>query len=91
MSITHETLGAHIRNILTPYANIIQILEEINNPNVDNKTKQRLKNFLFTKVNPNNLNKNLEHFIKVSKLDEVEAINWRATKLFEEYCKEKEC
>ena len=71
--INHETLGAHIRNILSPYANIIQILEEINNPNIDNKTKQRLKNFLFTKINLNNLNKNLEHFIKVSKLEEVEA------------------
>ena len=83
--INHETLGAHIRNILTPYANIIQLLEDIHENN-----DERMKEFLLTKIDPKKLQKNLNHFIEVSKLKEVEDINWRATELFEKYYKEIE-
>lgn len=83
--IDHETLGAHIRNILTPYANIIQLLEDIHENN-----DERMKEFLLTKIDPKKLHKNLNHFIEVSKLKEVEDINWRATELCEKYYKEIE-
>lgn len=83
--INHETLGAHIRNILTPYANIIQLLEDIHKNN-----DERMKEFLLTKIDPKKLQKNLNHFIEVSKLKEVEDINWRATELCEKYYKEIE-
>lgn len=83
--IDYETLGAHIRNILTPYANIIQLLEDIHENN-----DERMKEFLLTKIDPKKLQKNLNHFIEVSKLKEVEDINWRATELFEKYYKEIE-
>ena len=83
--IDHETLVAHIRNILTPYANIIQLLEDIHENN-----DERMKEFLLTKIDPKKLQKNLNHFIEVSKLKEVEDINWRATELCEKYYKEIE-
>ena len=83
--IDYETLGAHIRNILTPYANIIQLLEDIHENN-----DERMKEFLLTKIDPKKLQKNLNHFIEVSKLKEVEDINWRATELCEKYYKEIE-
>ena len=83
--IDHETLGAHIRNILTPYANIIQLLEDIHE-----NDDERMKEFLLTKIDPKKLQKNLNHFIEVSKLKEVEDINWRATELCEKYYKEIE-
>jgi hypothetical protein len=83
--IEHETLGAHIRNILTPYANIIQLLEDIHE-----NDDERIKEFLLTKVDPKKLQKNLNHFIEVSKLKEVEDINWRKTDLCDKYYKEIE-
>lgn len=83
--IEHETLGAHIRNILTPYANIIQLLEDIHE-----NDDERMKEFLLTKIDPKKLQKNLNHFIEVSKLKEVEDINWRKTDLCDKYYKEIE-
>ena len=83
--IEHETLGAHIRNILTPYANIIQLLEDIHE-----NDDERMKEFLLTKIDPKKLQKNLNHFIEVSKLKEVEDINWRKTDLCNKYYKEIE-
>ena len=84
-----ETLGAHIRNSLGPYANIVHMLEEMHNAETDEETKSLLKDYLLNKIEPEELRKNLEHFIEVSKLEEVEIINWRKTKLFEDYVKTK--
>ena len=88
MSVIHETLGAHIRNILGPYANLVQILSDLKDPNISIDTKNLLKNFLFEKIDPKKLEENLNHFIEVSNLKEVEDINWRATELCEKYYKE---
>ena len=49
-----------------------------------------MKEFLLTKIDPKKLQKNLIHFIEISKLKEVEDINWRATELCEKYYKEIE-
>ena len=79
-----ETLGAHIRNILSPYANIIQILKDVRSEK-DEQHIENIKKFLFNNIDPKELDENLQHFIAVSHLDEIERINWRATKLSEEY------
>ena len=83
-SCNFESLGAHIRNILSPYANIIEILKDVRSEK-DEQCIEKIKKFLFNNINPNELDENLQHFIAVSHLDEVERINWRATKLSEEY------
>ena len=87
--VNHETLGAHIRNILGPYANIVQILSDIHSDN-DESTKKFMIDFLLNKIDPKKLEKNLNHFIEVSNLKEVEDINWRATELADKYYKEIE-
>ena len=89
MAVTHETLGAHIRNILGPYANLVCMLEEIYTGE-DDATVNHVKNYLLTKMDVKELRKNLNHFIEVSHLDEVEDINWRATPLCEKYYAENE-
>jgi hypothetical protein len=79
MAKDFESFGAHIRNMLSPYANIVQILEDISNGS-DNK--DILENFIFDKKRIQNLKENLEHFIEFSKLEELEKLNWRDTNLF---------
>ena len=83
-SCNFETLGAHIRNILSPYANIIQILKDVRSEK-DEQHIEKIKKFLFNNIDPKELDENLQHFIAVSHLDEVERINWRATRLSKEY------
>ena len=82
-----ETLGAHIRNILGPYANIIEILKDVRSEK-DVQSIENIKKFLFNNIDPKELDENLQHFIAVSHLDEIERINWRATKLSEDYYNE---
>lgn len=74
--INNESLGAHLRNILTPYANLIGLLTEAQNG------KEFAKNYLLTKIDVKELQENLDHIVDVSKLKEVEDINWRNTDLF---------
>lgn len=88
MNNQFETFGAHIRNILGPYANIVSMLEDLANPETDLKTKNIILNYLRSDKLLKNCQNNLEHFKKFSYLDELENLNWRATKLFEEYSKE---
>lgn len=82
MAKEFETIGAHIRNILTPYANIIEILKDLQNPNMDDKHKEILKKYLLSGMDIHNLEINLQHFIDLSYLDEIEDINWRDTSLY---------
>lgn len=88
MTNDFETFGAHIRNILGPYANIVSMLEDLADPKTDLKTKNLVLNFLRSDKVLKNAQENLEHFKKFSYLDELENLNWRATKLYEEYCRE---
>jgi len=80
-STNFETLGAHMRNLLSPYSTLIQMLDEIYNGE-DDVSVNHIKNYLLTKLNIDNLKDNLKSFIDVSKLSEVEKINWRATDLY---------
>lgn len=85
-----ETLGAHIRNMLSPYANIVQILYDINSAKTDEKTKKLLKRFLLSKTHSENLKENLQHLIDISNMKEVEKINWRATDLYNKYTEKED-
>lgn len=88
-NIMFETLGAHLRNMYGPYANIVQMLTEINDSErTDERTKTLLRNFLINKTDPRKLQENLQHLIDLSNLPEVENINWRATEMFKNYKEE---
>lgn len=82
MAKEFETMGAHIRNILTPYANIVEILKELQNPDIDDKHKEILKKYLLSGIDLNSLEYNLQQFIDISHLNEIEDINWRDTSLY---------
>lgn len=75
--IDNETLGAHIRNALGPYANMLAVIKGMQEAEeTDNDKKFNMfKKLLYKSTN------NLEHLIDISKMPEVEAINWRQTKL----------
>ena len=85
-----ESFGEHIRNILGPYANIIEMLEDLANPEMDLKHKNLVLNLLRSDKLLKNAQENLEHFIEFSKLDELEKLNWRDTELANRYYKNLE-
>lgn len=74
-----ESLGAHLRNLLTPYANLIQLTEELlkakreNNEEEFNEISNMLKNYDFN---------NLQDIIDFSFIEQMELINWRDSKLY---------
>lgn len=74
--INNESLGAHLRNALTPYANLIELLKAFQ------AGEEFAKKYLLEKLDVNELQDNLTHIIDVSKIKEVEDINWRATDLY---------
>lgn len=80
-----ESFGAHIRNILSPYANIIAMLEDLANPETDLKHKNLILNFLRSDEILKNAQENLNHFKSFSYLKELETLNWRATDLYKKY------
>jgi hypothetical protein len=80
-----ESFGEHIRNILTPYSTLIQILEDITAPGATSKQKNTLIQYLLDTDHINAYKDNLKHFIDFSKLDEIESLNWRNTSLFQIY------
>ena len=60
-----ETLGAHLRNLLTPYCTLLNIVEEINNGTVDVNV---LKKFECN---------NIDEIIEFSHSDKMENTLWR--------------
>ena len=74
-----ESLGAHLRNLLTPYASLIQLTEELlkakreNNEEEFNKIFNILKDYDFN---------NLQDIIDFSFIEQMELINWRDSKLY---------
>ena len=85
MTENFETFGAHIRNILSPYATLVHILEDITKDGVTEKKKNILIQYLLDENNIKNCRENLEHFKEFSYLDELEELNWRATELADRY------
>lgn len=74
-----ESLGAHLRNILTPYATVIALLGEIlsANRNGDEKKTKELLDAL-DKYDFNNI----QDIIDFSFIEQMELINWRDSKLY---------
>ncbi len=74
-----ESLGAHLRNLLTPYANLIQLTEDLlkakreNNEEEFNKIFNMLKDYDFN---------NIQDIIDFSFIEQMELINWRDSKLY---------
>ena len=74
-----ESLGAHLRNLLTPYATVITLLGEIlsaNRNGDDKKTKELLD--ALDKYDFNNI----QDIIDFSFIEQMELINWRDSKLY---------
>ena len=87
-----ESLGAHLRNLLTPYASLIGIVGEILTAKREgdeenmNKLLDGLKTYEFN---------NIQDIIDFSFIEQMELINWRDSKLYHmqvalEQMKEKE-
>ena len=74
-----ESLGAHLRNLLTPYASLIDIVGEIltakreGNEEKMNKLLDGLKTHEFN---------NIQDIIDFSFIEQMELINWRDSKLY---------
>ena len=87
-----ESLGAHLRNLLTPYATLIDVVGEILTARREgdeekmNKLLDGLKTYEFN---------NIQDIIDFSFIEQMELINWRQSKLYHmqvalEQMKEKE-
>lgn len=74
-----ESLGAHLRNLLTPYATVITLLGEIlsaNRNGDEKKTKELLDALDKYEFN------NIQDIIDFSFIEQMELINWRDSKLY---------
>ncbi len=74
-----ESLGAHLRNLLTPYASLIDIVGEIltaRREGDEKKTKELLD--ALDKYDFNNI----QDIIDFSFIEQMELINWRDSKLY---------
>lgn len=64
-----ETLGAHLRNLLTPYKSLLNFVEEANKGNISPYSfSDLLKKFKFN---------NIKELIEFSYSDKMENVLWR--------------
>lgn len=71
----NETIGAHLRNLLSPYATIINVLEDLNSSETSLKDKNHLLQYITDCNNIKLYKDNLESFKELSlKLDEYKNI-----------------
>lgn len=77
-----ESLGAHLRNLMTPYATLIQLIEDMREAEEKGDTEKfnEIKEWLYKtqfdcKENINDMN-------TFSFVEPMEQGNWRATKLY---------
>ena len=87
-----ESLGAHLRNLLTPYANLIQLVGEILTARREGNEEKMNK---FLKMLDGYHYNNIQDIIDFSFIEQMELINWRDSKLYHmqqalEQMKEKE-
>lgn len=82
MTNEFESLGAHLRNLMTPYATVIQLIDDLRNADEKGDTEEfnKIKEWLYKtqldcKENINDMN-------TFSFVEPMEQGNWRATKLF---------
>ena len=63
--MTTETLGAHLRNLLSPYKTLLNLVNDVVNRKMDIEA--------FTEINCDNINE----LIKFSYSDKMENVLWR--------------
>ena len=74
-----ESLGAHLRNLLTPYANLIELVGEL--LKADKNNDERDMEVIISLLNKCNYN-NIQDIIDFSFIEQMEKINWRDSKLY---------
>ena len=74
-----ESLGAHLRNLLTPYATLIGIVGEILTAKREGDEEKMNKILDSLKVYEFN---NIQDIIDFSFIEQMELINWRDSKLY---------
>jgi len=80
-NIKFKSLGAHLRNLLTPYANLVQITKDLikaQQKQNNNETKLILE-LLQSKLQYFD---NLKDIIEFSQMKEIENINYLETELY---------
>ena len=92
MANNFESLGAHLRNLLTPYATLIDVVGEILTARREGDEEKMNKILDSLKVYDFN---NIQDIIDFSFIEQLELINWRDSKLYHmqvaiEQMKEKE-
>ena len=63
----NETFEAKIRNLITPYFNLIKIIVNLQDPTVPEESKEAIIDFLKEHVNAKNLLENCEQIIDLGK------------------------
>jgi hypothetical protein len=74
-----ESLGAHLRNLLTPYATLIDVMGEI--LSAKKEGDERKVNELLNSLDVYDFN-NIQDIIDFSFIEQMELINWRDSKLY---------
>ena len=74
-----ESLGAHLRNLLTPYASLIGIVGEILTARREGDEEKMNK--LLDGLKTHEFN-NIQDIIDFSFIEQMELINWRNSKLY---------
>jgi hypothetical protein len=74
-----ESLGAHLRNLLTPYASLIGIVGEILAARREGDEEEMNK--LLDALKTHEFN-NIQDIIDFSFIEQMELINWRDSKLY---------
>lgn len=74
-----ESLGAHLRNLLTPYANLIQLANDLLNAKREGNEEEFNK--ILNMMNVYDFN-NIQDIIDFSSIEQMELINWRDSKLY---------
>lgn len=74
-----ESLGAHLRNLLTPYATLIDIVGEI--LTAKREGDEEKMNKLIDGLKTHEFN-NIQDIIDFSFIEQMELINWRDSKLY---------
>lgn len=82
MDNNFESLGAHLRNLMTPYATLIQLIDDMRKAENDNDMEKfnKIKEYLYeTQLN---CKENINDMNTFSFVEPMEQGNWRTTKLF---------
>ena len=74
-----ESLGVHLRNLLTPYTTLIDVMGEI--LSAKKEGDERKVNELLDSLDVYDFN-NIQDIIDFSFIEQMELINWRDSKLY---------